>query len=92
MDSGEPVDTDDRIAQEHDLAYEIAECVEDVHRADKRAISSFLYDWYTNRNWHSMMGAIGISIKHCTERLLRRVFYPRLQDNQNRLTNPKQTK
>lgn len=88
LDSGEPVDSDDLIAQEHDNAYELAECQEDVYRADEVAIFSFIIDWIKNKNWHSVLGALGISLKHCTEKLLNRVFYPRLESaSENEINN-----
>lgn len=78
LNSGEPVDTDDLIAQEHDHAYESARCEEDVFNADETAIFKFICDWIRNKNWHSAIGAIGLSLKHATEKLIRRVIYPRL--------------
>lgn len=78
LNSGEPVDMDDFIAQEHDRAYENAQCKEDVFLADGIAIFRFIKDWLNNRNWHSAIGAIGLSFKHFTEKLIRRVIYPRL--------------
>lgn len=77
MDSGEPVDSDDVIAQAHDRAYEEAVCQEDIYEADEKAIFLFILDWIKNKNWHSAVGAIGLSLKNCTERLLKRVLYPR---------------
>ncbi len=79
LNSGDPVDTDDSIAREHDMAYESAECAGDVHRADKRAISSFCFDCWANKNWHSALGVIGLSLKLCFETLCMRVFYPNLE-------------
>lgn len=77
LNSGEPVDSDDAIAREHDHDYEVATCKEDVHIADKKAIFSFILDWIINKNWHSAVGAFGLSCKHVTERLMKRVLYPR---------------
>lgn len=78
LNSGEPVDSDDVIAREHDNAYHEAECKSDVYRADEIAIFSFLLDWIRKRNWHSALGAICLSLKTCTERLFRTVFYPEI--------------
>lgn len=75
---GEPVDSDDLIAQEHDRAYDSNECKENIYRTDEIEIFSFIFDWFKNRNWHSALGALGISFKHCTEKLFNRVLYPRL--------------
>lgn len=79
LNCGEPVDVDDAIAREHDRAYESATCKEDVYFADTKAIFSFMFDWVKNKNWHSAVGAIGLAFKHGTEKLLRRVLYPRLE-------------
>lgn len=88
LDSGEPVDSDDLIAQEHDKAYDSAECQEDIYRADEIAIFSFIFDWIKNRNWHSALGALGISFKHCTEKVFNRVLYPRLEPStENEINN-----
>lgn len=79
LNSGDPVDTDDLIAQEHDYAYETARCEEDVFIADENAIFSFICDWFKNKNWHSAIGALGLAFKHATEKLINRVIYPRLE-------------
>lgn len=77
--SGEPVDTDDWIAQEHDYAYESARCEEDVFISDENAIFKFIRDMIKNKNWHSVIGALGLFLKHVTEKLIKRVIYPRLE-------------
>lgn len=76
---GSPVDTDDYIAQQHDLAYENARCKEDVHEADKKAIFAFILDCIKNKNWHSAIGAIGLGLKHVTEVICGKIFYPKLR-------------
>lgn len=86
LDCGEPVDTDDAIARNHDKDYETATCKEDVYLADTNAIFSFLRDWVTNNNWHSAVGAIGLSFKHGVEKLFKRVFYPRLNHARTTMT------
>ena len=58
--NGQPVDSDDRIAQLHDLAYDNARTFEDIYQADKQAIKDFTYDALTNLNPHSAIGAIGL--------------------------------
>lgn len=78
LDCGDPVDSDDAIARDHDRAYEMAVCKEDVYLADRKAIFSFMIDWFTNKNWHSAIGAVGLAFKHFTEKLLHLVLYPRL--------------
>lgn len=79
LDSGNPVDNDDSIAREHDKAYEEAECKSDVYMADENAIFAFMMDWIQYKNWHSALGAICLSIKTCTERLFKTVFYPKFE-------------
>lgn len=78
INSGDAVDTDDGIAREHDIAYENAKCPEDIHRADREAISAFCVDCWASKNWHSALGAAVITLKLCVEKLFRRVFYPKL--------------
>jgi len=78
LNSGEPIDSDDVIAKEHDLSYHYAECEEDVFIADKIAIFSFIFDWIKNKNWHSIVGAVGLGVKHFTEMVIGKVLYPNL--------------
>lgn len=59
-DNGQPVDSDDRIAQVHDIAYDNAHTFDDIHTADKQAIKDFAYDAITNFNPHAAIGAIGL--------------------------------
>ena len=58
--NGQPVDSDDRIAQVHDIAYDNAHTFDDIHTADKQAIKDFAYDAVTNFNPHAAIGAIGL--------------------------------
>ena len=58
--NGQPVDSDDRIAQAHDIAYDNATTFDDIHQADKQAIKDFAYDAVTNLNPHAAIGAIGL--------------------------------
>lgn len=76
---GDPYDSDDAIAQEHDQDYAKATCKEDVYAADKKAISAFTVDWVRHRNWHSVTGAFCLGFKHFIERLINKVLYPRIQ-------------
>lgn len=79
LNAGLPVDTDDFIAQQHDSAYENASNKEDVYHADEKAIFAFIIDWIKNKNWHSAVGAMGLGLKHCTEMICGRIFYPKLR-------------
>lgn len=56
LDSGDPVDEDDRIAQEHDSAYATALTAEDISNADSKAINEFWTDFSTTGNTHSLLG------------------------------------
>ena len=47
--SGRPVDSDDLIAQEHDLAYANAETSDDIVTADEKAIFAFFMDWIKSK-------------------------------------------
>lgn len=76
--NGLPVDTDDLIAQEHDLAYECAKEEDDIFDADKKAIFKFFIDWVRNKNWHSGLGAIGLMLKRLTEMIVGKVLYPKI--------------
>lgn len=79
LNAGSPVDTDDFIAQQHDLAYENASNKEDIYQADEKAIFSFIIDCIKNKNWHSVVGALAIGFKHLTELLCGKIFYPKLK-------------
>lgn len=76
--SGSPTDTDDFIAQ-HDLDYENSNDKEDVFRADKKAIRAFIRDWIKNKNWHSAIGCVLLGLKHFTEKICGKIFYPKLR-------------
>lgn len=76
LSNGLPIDSDDLIAQEHDIAYENANVKEDVIMADEIAIFAFTIDWIKNKNWHSFVGALGLSIKHIAEIILDTTLYP----------------
>ena len=78
INSGAPIDSDDVIAMQHDLDYENASNENDIHEADKKAISVFIFDFFKNKNWHSAIGAMGIGLKHLTEIICCRIFYPKL--------------
>lgn len=56
VDNGDPVDEDDRIAQQHDSAYETALTAKDISDADEKAISDFYNDFSTTGNFHSLLG------------------------------------
>lgn len=77
LDNGEPIDKDDLIAQQHDKAYGIAKSAKDIHEADLIAINQFWNDAVTTGNYHSLVGAAGLSVKHLTEKALGKVIYPR---------------
>lgn len=78
LSNGSPVDTDDLIAQEHDLAYECAKEENDIYRADENTIFAFIIDWVKNKSWHSGVGAIGLVLKHLTEVVIGKVLYPKI--------------
>jgi len=80
LDSGSPVDSDDLIAQKHDHDYESAEKEEDIYKADEKAIFEFIFDWIKNKNWHSVVGAMGLGIKHLTEMTIGKILYPKLNN------------
>lgn len=63
--SGQPVDRDDEIAEIHDLAYEIQP--DNVESADRAAEDSFLEDFSTSGNVHSLIGGIGLQAKRSYE-------------------------
>lgn len=81
LNSGTPIDTDDSIALHHDLDYENASNRDDIYEADKKAIVAFIFDWVKNKNWHSAVGAFVLGLKHLTEVICRKIFYPKLHHN-----------
>lgn len=74
--NGTPVDSDDYIAQTHDLAHDAATEPSDIRAADRAAISEFTVDAFRNRNWHSVIGAVGLTGKYLFESVAG-VRYPR---------------
>lgn len=77
---GEPVDEDDRIAYKHDLAYNKSTTTAEILQADREAISEFWGDATTNYNYHSLLGAAGLGIKHLYEKNFG-VIYPSITGN-----------
>ncbi|XP_071052737.1 uncharacterized protein [Onthophagus taurus] len=75
LNIGDPIDEDDLIALLHDLRYEHAESEEDIINADLDAIDEFLVDFHINNNYHSLIGAVGLSFKNIFEQLFG-VVYP----------------
>lgn len=79
INAGTPVDMDDFIAQQHDIDYEYATVKEDIYHADEKAIFAFIIDWIKNKNWHSAIGAMVLGLKHFTEVICCKIFYPKLK-------------
>lgn len=75
INNGSPVDYDDQIAEEHDLAYHTATTAREIRTADQNAIMAFSADAIANNNWHSAVGAVGIGAKYAVESLTG-VVYP----------------
>lgn len=69
LSAGEPVDTDDLIALEHDRAYHSAKKQSDISNSDLHAINDFVGDFQSG-NLHSAVGALGLGIKYGAEKLL----------------------
>lgn len=75
VDKQEPVDKDDAIAKEHDLAYQNAKSKQDIIKADNDAINKFDADYNVNGNIHSKIGSIGLQLKTAIEHKFG-VIYP----------------
>lgn len=76
LDNGEPVDEDDRIAQDHDQAYSRAESDSDIFAADRSSFGAFTSDFLHTGNWHSALGAAGLGVKNLVEeKILGRTLY-----------------
>lgn len=78
LDRGDPIDVDDAIAQQHDLAYSKAKTPEEIREADRIAIEAFDDDFKKTGNWHSKVGSFGLGAKHSIEGIIG-VKYPSLQ-------------
>lgn len=74
--NGPPVDSDDAIAQQHDIAYSRARSVSSIRSADRQAIGAFAGDFIEEGNWHSAVGAVGLGAKYAAESVIG-VQYPR---------------
>lgn len=70
-----PLDDDDVIAQEHDLAYKFATRASDIRRADRMAIRAFCHN--IHNNWHSLLGLCGLCTKYSVESLTGILYPPR---------------
>ena len=60
-----PVDADDRIARQHDIAYSKAKTEEEVRSADLLAIQQFGRESLNSP--HAAIGAIGLGLKYGVE-------------------------
>ena len=67
VDDIPPVDEDDHIARDHDIAYEHAKTQKDIQKADIDGANKFLTDVIENKNPHSALGYIGLKSKHLVE-------------------------
>ncbi|KAJ8868640.1 hypothetical protein PR048_030179 [Dryococelus australis] len=65
VNNGDPVDEDDCIARDHDIAYDCATTSEEVGEA----VSKFTSDFIHNENFHSTIGAAGLGINYGLESL-----------------------
>lgn len=85
----DPVDQDDLVAKAHDLGY--GELIKELHKEnlnsqeffdrvqelDTRATYSFIDDFQKTGNWHSLIGAIGLTLKKGGEAAVGKSIYPR---------------
>lgn len=62
-----PIDSDDAIAREHDLAYVQAGNNEDIFKADRTGRDEFFSDFVHNNNYHSLLGGLGLGTKNLLE-------------------------
>ncbi|AFP74564.1 structural protein VP [Papilio polyxenes densovirus] len=62
-----PVDEDDAIARQHDLAYQQAENHKDIFKADKTARDEFFSSFIHSGNVHSLIGGLGLGAKNILE-------------------------
>nr|AMP54051.1 parvovirus coat protein VP1 [uncultured bacterium] len=78
LDEGEPVNSADAIAKEHDEEYDKAESNEDIFNSDWKAISSFKDDFFNSPSIGNIAGVLGLGTKHILEKSTGRVIYPNL--------------
>lgn len=79
INSGEPINSVDAIAREHDKLYEEARSPEYIRRADRIAIKRFATDFISRPRLGSLLGAAGLSIKYGVESITG-VLYPAMAD------------
>lgn len=72
--NGDPVDWDDEIAREHDLAYDKANTQQDITKADDTAIKEFFSDFHQTNNFHSLVGGIGLGLKRGAEAIFGPIY------------------
>lgn len=77
LDNGEPTNTADAIARQHDHEYHHAVDKQDIFESDRKAIAAFADDFARNKSIGGLIGAAGLSIKHGVEKLTDTVLYPR---------------
>lgn len=66
-DDEDAIDVDDAIAKKHDHAYQHAQTAEHIRTADEVAIQEFHDDYQKTGNIHSLIGRVGLQIKHAAE-------------------------
>lgn len=81
LEAGEPVDSVDRIAKLHDIAYEYARSKKDIFHADKVAVAEFATEFASEAkrwkiNWGALAGTVGLCTKNLVEGVLQTTLYP----------------
>ncbi|XP_012521507.1 uncharacterized protein LOC105827867 isoform X2 [Monomorium pharaonis] len=61
LQSGTSLDTDDSIAEKHDILYTLNPS--NVEKADEIAVDEFLSDFSNTYNYHSLIGGLGLQLK-----------------------------
>lgn len=84
-----PVDTDDHISKDHDIAYENAKSQKDIQDADKKSADEFLSDVIENQNPHSVLGYIGLKAKEKVEGIIGVKYPPNLPISPAGMAPPK---
>nr|QTE04116.1 MAG: capsid protein [Emberiza spodocephala ambidensovirus] len=75
INNGEPVDFDDVLALNHDIAY-IENFPTLVREADVHYAVDFLHEYITSGHVESLAGTLGLILKTGVERILNTQFYP----------------
>lgn len=78
VNNGEPVNSTDEIAREHDITYEKAKFPFEIYNSDFKAINKFFEDYKVTHRFADLVGAAGLGVKTIFEKVINTNLYPQM--------------